>query len=96
MTQAGVQEPMRRGLLKRGLVGIGALAVLLVGRTEANDLTIDHQSISRVHAFFHCDGRTARWKISDAGSRSSCDHSMLKPTLVASMQGRGILSSSLI
>lgn len=45
-------------------------AGLSVGRSETNDLVIDDQSVSRVHAFIHCDARTARWKISDAGSRN--------------------------
>lgn len=35
MAQTGVREPARRGLLKRGVVGIGALAAFLAGGNAA-------------------------------------------------------------
>jgi ABC transport system ATP-binding/permease protein len=37
-----------------------------VGRSEDNDLAIDHQSMSRQHARFACDG--AEWKVIDNNS----------------------------
>jgi len=41
-----------------------------VGRTENNDIVLDDHSVSRFHAYFQQDAKTARWKLVDAESKN--------------------------
>jgi pSer/pThr/pTyr-binding forkhead associated (FHA) protein len=43
---------------------------ITVGRTENNDLVLDHSSISRFHAYFLRDSRAKTWKLVDAESKN--------------------------
>lgn len=43
---------------------------ITVGRTDANDIVVEDQSVSRFHAYFQHDERANTWKLSDAESKN--------------------------
>ena len=43
---------------------------ITVGRTEANDISVDEPSVSRFHAWLQPDLRTGEWRLVDAESRN--------------------------
>jgi hypothetical protein len=44
--------------------------MITLGRTDNNDVVLDHASVSRFHAFFRGSGITRGWRILDSGSRN--------------------------
>lgn len=63
-------EPMVFPLRKGPSVHNAFVMGVTVGRTENNDLVLDHSSISRFHAYFLRDSRTKTWKLVDAESKN--------------------------
>ena len=41
-----------------------------LGRTFNNDVVVDHQSISRFHAYFQLDPKRGVWRVVDAESKN--------------------------
>jgi pSer/pThr/pTyr-binding forkhead associated (FHA) protein len=58
--------PLRKGPSTNNAFVMG----VTVGRTENNDLVLDHSSISRFHAYFLRDSRTKAWTLVDAESKN--------------------------
>jgi hypothetical protein len=58
--------PLRKGTSRNNAFVMG----VTVGRTENNDLVLDHPSISRFHAYFLRDSRAKTWKLVDAESKN--------------------------
>lgn len=43
---------------------------ITLGRTDSNDLVLEHHSVSRFHAFLRLDEATRTWLLTDAESRN--------------------------
>jgi hypothetical protein len=57
--------------IRKGHSRANAFAMgVTVGRTDANDVTFEHESVSRFHAYFQQDLRTGAWKLVDAESKN--------------------------
>jgi hypothetical protein len=68
--QLGTGEPVVFPLRKRDATAANPFTMgITVGRTENNDVLLEHSSVSRFHAYFQRDGK-GQWLLVDAESKN--------------------------
>jgi hypothetical protein len=63
-------EPLVFDVKKAGKKANAFALGVTIGRTESNDVTVQHESVSRFHAWLQQDARTGAWTLVDAESKN--------------------------